>query len=286
MAFVKTVNYEGGSDARYDVSQATEEERRQLDSEGRPLSADLPGQWDWTPGLPGARGGSGPGDLGGGGGAPGGGLDSYTRQLQSLLQSQAAAERAGTKSTIQQMLIGLGLVPQGFKDEMGALDDTTRALIEKNTASGISTWARLQEAAKDEERDTLTRLSAQGLRRSGAKGFKLRRGQLKKDRAQADLLAQFLGDVGNRYQGFAQNENSRQMQLLNALYSSQYSPSSSRYTPGPSPSFTPVSPSYSPVGTIGHGSTRSGYGTPFAPANVNQGGGFTSPFKPILMPED
>lgn len=216
MAIVKIVNAEGGSDARYDVSQMTAEERTRFDSEGRPLGADNPDQWTWTPGLPGARGGIDQYNQGGGGGGAGAGAYANP-QIQSLVQSQSAADRSATIEAIQQALIRFGLVPEGFKDPLGALDNLTRDLAQKNTNSGISLYARLLESRKDAITNLMSRLSASGLRRSGARGKKLRTGQLDFDRAFQDSLSQLMDMTGGLYKNFANNEYSRQMQLLQSI---------------------------------------------------------------------
>lgn len=226
MAIIKTVNAEGGSDARYDVSKMTPEERTQFDSEGRPLGSGNPGQWDWDPALPGARGGN----MGGGGygmdqqgGGGGGGMspDAYFNQVKSMLQAQAQAEQASTKSMLQKLLIGFGMVPEGFEDKLGVLDALTKQLIQKNTQSGISQYARMLEAKGDNTRALIGRLSNTGLRRSGAKGAKLRKGQLDYDRLLSDSLQEVLGQVSGAYGNMANSEQNRQMQLLAALQNSQ-----------------------------------------------------------------
>lgn len=133
-----------------------------------------------------------------GGGTIGGMPDAYYQQMASMIGAQGAADRSSTKAAIQQALIGFGLVPDNFKDELGALDDTTRALIQKNTDTGISGYARLLQAAKDEEVASLNALASKGLRRSGAKGNKLRRLQLKKDQTTQDAIAALLQEAGSR----------------------------------------------------------------------------------------
>ena len=162
------------------------------------------------------------GPLGGGGGGGANPMDSYTRQLQSLLDSQSAAQKADTRAAIQQALIGYGVVPTGFKDELGALDDTTRALIQKNTDTGISGYARMLQDKQDAQRSMLAALSSKGLRRSGAKGFLGRRGQLDWDRKSADATAALLQNIGAAQKSFAEGEQQRKMQLLQALFSQQF----------------------------------------------------------------
>lgn len=220
MAIIKTVNAEGGSDARYDVNRMTPEERTQFDSEGRPLGSNNPGQWEWTDGLPGARGGNSPNSMGGGGGgaaSPG----AYFEQLKSMMLAQKQAEEASTKGMLQKLLIGFGMVPEGFEDKLGVLDDLTKELIAKNTSSGISQYARLLEAKGDNTKALIGRLSNSGLRRSGTKGAKLRKGQLDYDRLLSDSLQEVLGQVSGAYGNMASNEQARQMQLLSALQNSQ-----------------------------------------------------------------
>ena len=222
---VKTVNAEDGSDARYDVSQmqATGDGRYTVggyyfDSEGRPLGANTPGSNEWTPGLPGARGGGGPGGTGAGGGAGGPLLNSpYYQQVLAATNSAGAADSAARRSAIQQALISFGLVPEGFQDKYGDIDALTRDLAAKNTTSGLSTRARMLEARSDAIKQFSRGLSSRGLRRSGAKGYGLRRRQLDFDRSYSDALGKLLGHTGGLYNQFAANEYQRQLGLAAAL---------------------------------------------------------------------
>lgn len=243
MAFVKIVNAEDGSDARYDVNAATPEERLQLDSEGRPLSDNLPDQWTWTPGLPGARGGTGPGGGGSVGGGGGGDLTAspYYQQYQSQIQAAQAADLSSMKSQLQQLLIQFGLVPEGFQDKYGALDDTIRQLIQKNTDTGVSQYARLLESKADAQRNAIQNLAARGLSRSGAKGYALRRGGLDFNRAQSDALSQVLGRANELQGGYASREMERQSGLAQLLAQLASTWSGSRYTPRP-PQVSPPAP--------------------------------------------
>jgi hypothetical protein len=304
MAFVKIVNAEGGSDARYDVNAATPEERRQLDGEGRPLSANLPDQWTWTPGLPGARGGTGPGGGGGISGGGGGDLTAspYYQQYQSQLQAAQAADLANTKSALQQLLIQFGLVPEGFQDKYGALDDTIRQLIQKNTDTGVSQYARLMESKTDARNAAIANLAKRGLTRSGAKGYALRRGSLDFNRALSDAMGQVLGNANQLQGGYAQRDLERQSGLASLLaqLAAAWRPA---YTSGRGGGYVPQAPQVpqatAPAAadnpwdypnpnsiytgqTIGGGETQGGYGTAYGPAQVGQGGGFTSPKKPLV----
>jgi hypothetical protein len=164
----KVVNYEDGSDARYDTSQMTPTGDGRLtdgtyyyDSEGRPLDA-IPGGNEWTAGLPGARGGgSAPGGAGGGSALFG---NPYYGQYQSAVQAEGAADLADTKAAIQQLLVQFGYIPGDYQDKLGSLDDTIRQLIAKNTESGISQYARMLEAKGDSLRETTSRLGPGRLR--------------------------------------------------------------------------------------------------------------------------
>lgn len=185
---------------------------------------------EWTP-LPADYQG-GPIDMnalsGGGGGAGGAGAsgpsDPYTRQMMSLIKAQGTSDLSSTKAAIQKALIQFGFKPGNFNDQLGALDDTTKSLMAKNTESGISGYARLLDQKKDNMRSLVARLSSSGLRRSGAKGAQIKKGQLDWDRVFQDSLGQLMGNLGSMYSGYANNEYSRQMQLLQAMAnaSSQY----------------------------------------------------------------
>ena len=140
---------------------------------------------------------------------------------QALAASNAnnAAAGANRKSQIQQMLIQFGLVPQGFQDKYGDLDPTTRGLAEGNTKSGISAYARLLQAHKDQNRALTRRLSASGMRRSGTKGYQLRRNQLGFDQGFSDAVARLLGSATNVYGNYANTLYGNQTGLSNALSS-------------------------------------------------------------------
>lgn len=252
-----------GSDARFHVGPNSGLRRVDggwMDSNGSVF--DDNGLWTGTgpnptrdiPGLPPANESesydvyTGQVKTGGGGsalGGVGGGVsDPYFNQMKSFLQAQSAGDLASTKAAIQKALIGFGLIPpQGFDDKLGALDDVTRDLVAKNTDSGISYYARLLEQKKDNLRSITSRLSSSGLRRSGAKGAKLRRAQLDGDRAFQDSLSELLGQLGNMYSGYAGNEANRQMQLLQALQSAQgnyWSGQGTTVGGSPPPTFTPA----------------------------------------------
>lgn len=296
----KVVNYEDGSDARYDTSQMTQVGDGRLtdgtyfyDQNGLPLDA-IPGGNEWTPGLPGARGGTGPGGGAVAAGGAGGNMllaSPWFQQAQAAVNAARAADEAYRRQAIEQMLIQFGVVPPGFTDPYGDITQTTRDLAQQNTASGISAAARLKQALADANRDTIQKLTARGLRRSGARGYGLRRNQLGYDQSYSDAVAKLLQGANAAYNSFAQNEYGRQMSLASALQSALNSMSfGGSYNSGGSSApktFTP--PSYTPSNnpwndytgnTIGSGS--GGYGTTYGPSAPGQGGGFTSPKHPLL----
>jgi hypothetical protein len=155
---------------------------------------------------------------GGGGGVGGGGPGSnpYYNQLASMYKAQSASEAASMRDQIRQMLVGLGLAPANFQDKFGALDPTTLALIQKNTDTGISTKARLDEQKGLGVKSLINRLNARGLRRSGARGYGLRKNQLDYDRNLSDVVSQMMQQVGGLYSNYTMNEYARQAALMNA----------------------------------------------------------------------
>ena len=120
----------------------------------------------------------------------------YYRQVKSILDAMSVAERANFRNQIQGILISFGLVPGNFVDKFGALDDVTKQLIQKNTDTKISRWARMLEGLQLQNTDLVNRLTAQGLRRSGARGAGLRRNQLGFDRESSDAIGSLLGTSG------------------------------------------------------------------------------------------
>lgn len=170
-----------------------------------------------------------------GGGGGGGGISDFNPegvplygQAKSNLLAQSEAEKAAGITSIRQALVQFGLIPAtGFEDKWGALDATTKNLAQTNTDTGISTYARLLEGKNDSIKALLADLNAKGLRRSGAKGYQLRRRQLDFDRNFQDSLSALLGRIGGIYNTYTQNEYSRQQSLFNLLaqiYSQYYNP--------------------------------------------------------------
>ena len=182
---------------------------------------------------------------GGGGVAPSGSNGLYDaavgspwyQQALAATRSAEAADAAARKSAIQQALIQFGMVPEGFQDKYGDIDATTRSLATQNTTSGISAFARLKQALADSQRDASRRLAAKGLRRSGARGYALRKNQLGFDQNYSDAVGKLLGYTSGLYGNFANNAYQRQMGLSGAL-GSAINNMSGWYTP-PSVSYTP-----------------------------------------------
>lgn len=163
--------------------------------------------------------------------------DPYYQQMLSLTQAQSMADAAARREAVQKALISFGLVPEGFQDRYRDISDLTRQLAQKNTVSGISTYARLLQSRKDTIRNLINALTARGLRRSGAKGFGLNRAQLSYDQNFSDALNSLLSFVQNAYSTFSQSEYSRQMALLQALQqASEY------YVPSTGAGIGPYSP--------------------------------------------
>lgn len=183
---------------------------RPLFNDGLPAAdADYQNWWAQNPGGPGS----------GGPGGPGGSnilSNPYYQQVLAAINGAGASDAASRRTGIQQALIAFGLVPENFNDKYGDVDALTRSLADKNTTSGLSTRARLLQSFSDTNRTDLRNLNARGLRRSGTRGYKLRRNQLAFDQQNTDALGQLLGYSGSLYSQFAQNEYQRALQLAEA----------------------------------------------------------------------
>lgn len=290
-----------GQDARYDISGLPQvrpgvysDGVYEYDSNG--LSLNRPNTF--VPGLPGAND-NGPGGPGAGQSAPGdvAGLfnnavsSPFYQQALAATQAAGAADAAARRAAIQQVLIQFGLVPDNFQDKYGDIDATTRSLAQQNTQSGISAVARLKQALSDAQRNSSRSLAARGLRRSGARGYQMRRNQLGYDQSYSDALNSLLSGINQTYQGFAQGEYGRSMSLAQALQNAIGNMSFS-YRPsggggGASFSSQPAAPApfdyynYSPgapgTPTLGGGTVGDG-----SPEFRLGGGSGTSSKKPIL----
>ncbi len=289
-----------GQDARYDISGLPQvapgvysDGTYQYDSNGLDLSGR---QAEHIAGLRGADENFVDGVLsvaGGGGGGGGGDLTAspYYQQYQAQIAAAQAADLANTKSQLQQLLIQFGLVPEGFQDKYGALDDTIKALIQKNTDTGVSQYARLLEQKSDAQRSALQNLAARGLSHSGSKGYALRRGTLDFNRTLSDALSGVLGSANQLQGGYASRQMDRQSGLAQLLAQLAASWSGygggggggGGYVPPVPPVSTPAAPSYSApayqnssynVGQV----QPSGYAVPTGGGfyTNQQGGGLTS----------
>lgn len=297
MALAPQVSNPGtqGQNARYNIKGLTQirpgvysDGTYQYDANG--LSLNRPDTW--VAGLPGANN-NGPGGPGVGSGvAAGGGNSLYSSAINSPWYQQAlaatraldAAAAASRKSGVQQALIQFGLVPEGFNDQYGDVDATTRSLAEANTTSGISMYARLKQALADAQRDSSRRLAAKGLRRSGTRGYQMRRNQLGYDQSYSDAVSKLLSGVNSLYGNYANSTYQSQMNLAQALANAINNMSSWSV---PSVGATTSSPSSSGGGWGGgSGATYGTASSYYGPAAGTPGGGYTSGLKPLLMPEE
>ena len=116
----------------------------------------------------------------------------WYQQMLSASRAADASDLASLKEALRQGFISWGEDIPGFSDRYGAIDQTTRDLALKNTQSGLSATARLRMALADANKGTNRGLTARGMRRSGARGFQLRRNQLSADQNRSDALARLL----------------------------------------------------------------------------------------------
>lgn len=128
-------------------------------------------------------------------------LDYYTNLAHSLgsyiqgradLDAQGVASGASAAERIRQQLIEFGIVPQGFQDKYGWVNNETRQLAEQNTTAGLSTYARIQKAFKDAQRRAAKLRAARGMARSGETGYAFAEGDLLQRQNLADASGKFL----------------------------------------------------------------------------------------------
>lgn len=220
---------------KYDTPQGSSTEWTPLS--GLPQGTSNAPMYEWGTG-------GGPGGVYGGPGGSGILSSPYYQQVAAAVAAAAAADAAGRKAGVQQALISFGEAPSGFTDKYKDVDDLTRDLANKNTLSGISTKARLTQGRTDAINMFNRAQAARGARRSGNRGWGLRKRQLEFDQGYSDAVGKLLGYTGDLYSTFANNEYNRALQLANAaLVASQnmnFGPGVKPNTVTPTPAFTPA----------------------------------------------
>lgn len=170
-----------------------------------------------------------------GGGSAFGGYD--PSQLQDMIENdplyeqykaQSAAERVAdlaSRTAARQRAVTLfGDVPD-FSGTAGAqfgegfskdINDTIRGLAQENTAAGLSTVARINQAHQDAIEGIRNALASRGILSSGETGYQLGREDLATTKTRYDATQQLLDYLNGVQSGFVQSERARSMGLANA----------------------------------------------------------------------
>jgi len=128
------------------------------------------------------------------------------------LRAQGEASGASAAERIRQQLIDFGIIPEGFQDKYGWVNDETRQLAAANTASGVSTFARLQKAYADAARRSKRALAARGMLRSGELGYQQQEQGLLHRQNLADATGKLLGANRGVYDDYTNDFNARAQQ--------------------------------------------------------------------------
>lgn len=173
----------------------------------------------------------GPGSAGGGGNGPGAPTiqpfdyksaienDPVYRQMVSDLGAQGVSDRAGLTAARQRAIAQFGVVPDvsGLDQSLvgpGFAEDLTpevRALAAQNTAAGLSTQARLNQAHDQQRQALIHTLASTGRLHSGEAGYQLGLDQQQFAQGQYDANQKLLDVLGQYAAGFA--EAQRQQEL-------------------------------------------------------------------------
>jgi hypothetical protein len=141
----------------------------------------------------------------------------YQQDLADLGAANVS-DRAGLKAARQRAIVQFGEAPdfttldqsalgEGFADD---IDETTRALAQRNTQEGLSVAARITKQHEDNLRQLTNYLSSRGLLRSGEAGYRFGEESLALKRGQYDARQKaldFLNSYNSAYlQGLAQRQ--------------------------------------------------------------------------------
>ena len=151
---------------------------------------------------------------------------------------------AGMPIDLSGVAAALGL---STADVSGILDPTTQALAQQNTASGLSTEARLNQAHQFAVRQIKNALNARGLLGSGEAGYQLGKEQTNFAQGQYDARQKLLDYLSSYQQGYLSAANQR-AQALAGAYSSASATQQGLPQNQPTPPTTAVFSGYTPDG--------------------------------------
>lgn len=132
--------------------------------------------------------------------------DPYFAQIRDMLSAQSQSEAAQNQSQLGQAFINFGETPQGY-------DPTVAGAASNNP---YSTLAQMKQAHEQNLRSERNQLAARGILQSGEHGYQM--GQENNDYLQNQYQArtELLDFINGVQAAFAQNENNRQGQLVQA----------------------------------------------------------------------
>jgi hypothetical protein len=191
----------------------------------------------------------------------------YQQQLANLM-AQSVADKASRDAALKRAVIAYGEAPDVATTasllglpagDVGSIfDPLTRQMAEQNTASGLSTKARVQQAYNDTQKQTVDTLAARGALQSGDLGWYSNRNLTDYNRKQYDQLNQLLDYLNGVQQGYVTAERARQQQEWEAMMEALKAAAESGGTGGTG-------------GTGGSGSDTTGTTTPY-PGSENYAG--------------
>lgn len=112
----------------------------------------------------------------------------YKQQIADL-EAMGVSDAARRQAGIRKALIEFGFIPQNMLDPYSDIDETTRALAERSTESGMSQSAMLER----QRQARLNDLASRGLLDSSERGFQEQEAQNETARAQQELLEYLRG---------------------------------------------------------------------------------------------
>jgi hypothetical protein len=152
--------------------------------------------------------------------------DAGLKDVQATLAAGTAADQAtlgseignayttfGKPIDLATLASQLGMTTADIQNMLGP---NQQQLAQENTAAGLSTTARLDQANKQATQSTLEALNKRGMLNSGATGTALNQQDLAYRQAESDAYQKFLGFLQQYQQGYASAQNTRAGTLASA----------------------------------------------------------------------
>lgn len=193
----------------------------------------------------------------------------YIQGTQNI-RADVNAQGVNSADAVRRLLIQYGMVPQGFQDPYGWVDEQTKQLAGQNTEAGLSTFARLKRAYEMATKQGSRGLAARNMLPSGAQTQMRGENDLLYRQQQSDAINQMLEQANQSRSGYV--DALRQAEIARQGLATDAAGRASQYAMPGAPPRRP------PAGIPKPNTVRAGFTPGWRPP------GFKAPVPPVRRP--